>query len=176
MNITNLLDSGHGLVLAVIEGLPEADWQTPGVCGAWSTKDVLAHLIAYEWLVVDVLGSYLGGGPAPYLDAFKRDVFKPAGEDFNDLQVAQRKDRTVAEVLAEFHAAHKRVMALIRQIPPEVISRPGTLPWDGMEPWVGMEYALDDYIVHLPYGHKREHSAHIAAFRERRKRDASSGV
>jgi hypothetical protein len=163
-------------VLAAVEGLPEADWHSPGVCGAWSTKDVLAHLIAYEWLLVDVLTSYLHGGPTPYLDAFKRDVFKPAGRDFNDLQVAQRRDRPVAEVLAEYCNAHTRVMSLIEQIPSDTLSRPGTLPWNGMDPWIGTEYALDDYLVHLPYGHKREHSAHIAMFRERPKGEAVAGV
>ena len=176
MNVTNILKSGHEMVLAAIEGLPEADWHVPGVCGVWSTKDVLAHVVAYEWLLVNVLASYLDGGPTPYLDAFKRDVLKPAGRDFNDLQVAQRRDRTVAEVLAEYGDAHTRVMALIEQIPPATFPRPGTLPWDGMDPWTGMEYALDDYLVHLPYGHKREHSAHIAVFRTRPKGDMGSRV
>jgi len=29
-----------------------------------------------------------------------------------------------------------------------------------------MDYALDDFIVYTNYGHKREHSAQIAAFRD----------
>jgi hypothetical protein len=33
-----------------------------------------------------------------------------------------------------------------------------------------MEYALDDYIVYAYYGHKREHSAQIAVFRDLVKR------
>ena len=37
----------------------------------------------------------------------------------------------------------------------------GTLPWDGED------YALDDFLVYGYYGHKREHSAQIAAFRDR---------
>jgi uncharacterized protein (TIGR03083 family) len=170
MRTTSLLTSSYEMLLAAVEDLPEADWHTPGVCGDWSTKDVFAHLIAYEWLLVDILTSYLADGPTPYLDAFKRDVFKPAGADFNDLQVKRRAHQTVAATLAEYHAAHEQAMALIARIPADVFSRPGTLPWNGMEPWVGMEYALDDYLIHLPYGHKREHSAHIAAFRDRLRR------
>jgi len=30
-----------------------------------------------------------------------------------------------------------------------------------------MNYALDDVIVYMYYGHKREHNAQIAAFRDR---------
>ena len=36
----------------------------------------------------------------------------------------------------------------------------------GTLPWYGMEYALDDFLVYIYYGHKREHSAQIAAFRD----------
>lgn len=34
-------------------------------------------------------------------------------------------------------------------------------------PWYGDAYALDDLIVYMYYGHKREHNAQIAAFRDR---------
>jgi hypothetical protein len=29
-----------------------------------------------------------------------------------------------------------------------------------------MEYALDDVLIYMYYGHKREHSAQIAVFRD----------
>ena len=40
-------------------------------------------------------------------------------------------------------------------------------------PWYGKEYALDDFIVYTFYGHKREHSAQIAAFRDLLRREAT---
>lgn len=50
------------------------------------------------------------------------------------------------------------------RIPATTLRQTGTLPF----PWYGgMEYALDDVIAHLNYGHKREHCAYIAAFRDR---------
>jgi proline iminopeptidase len=33
--------------------------------------------------------------------------------------------------------------------------------------FIALEYALDDFIVYNYYGHKREHSAQIAVFRDR---------
>jgi hypothetical protein len=51
-------------------------------------------------------------------------------------------------------------MSLIVAIPPETLRQTGTLPW------YGMQYAMDDVLVYMYYGHKREHSAQIAAFRD----------
>jgi hypothetical protein len=64
----------------------------------------------------------------------------------------------MADVLAELNEAHARVMALATRIPAETYRQNGTLPW------YGPEYDLDDFIVYTFYGHKREHSAQIAAF------------
>jgi hypothetical protein len=78
---------------------------------------------------------------------------------FNDDEVALRKDRSSAEVLAEYNDAHSQAMNLINDIPAENLREVGTIPW------YGLEYSLDDLIVYMFYGHKREHSAEIAVFR-----------
>jgi hypothetical protein len=51
-------------------------------------------------------------------------------------------------------------MELITQIPPQTLRQPGTIPW------YGAEYALDDLLVYMYYGHKREHSAQVGVFRD----------
>jgi hypothetical protein len=53
------------------------------------------------------------------------------------------------------------VMSQIAQIPAEKLREAGTLPW------YGMEYSLDDFLVYTYYGHKREHSAQVDAFRDK---------
>ncbi len=87
--------------------------------------------------------------------------FLAAGAQFNDSEVNRRKERTLQEVLAEFNEAHSRVLSLLRALSPETLRQRETLPW------YGLEYSLDDLIVYMYYGHKREHSAQIAAFRDR---------
>lgn len=67
-----------------------------------------------------------------------------------------------AEVLAEYNEAHSQTMNLINDIPNEILREVGTIPW------YGLEYSLDDLIVYMFYGHKREHSAEIAVFRTNR--------
>ena len=161
MNAQDILKYGQNTVLGTVEGFPSSDWETPGVCGVWSTKDVLAHLASYEQVLTDVLGGYAGATRKGALD-----IYLEQGPEFNDIQVAQRKGKTIGEVLDELNSAHTRNMSLVSQIPGETLRQAGTLPW------YGAEYALDDYIVYAFYGHKREHSAQIAAFLDRLKRNA----
>ncbi len=92
------------------------------------------------------------------------------GGQFNDSEVDKRKAKTVQEVLKEFNDTHTQVMSLIANIPRETLRENGTLPW------YGMDYALDDVIVYMYYGHKREHSAQIAAFRDRLRQDGAQTV
>jgi len=157
MNAVDILKYGQLTLLQTIDGFPESAWETPGACGVWSVKNIIAHLASYEHVLVDVLTTFLGDGvTTPYLARFTE-----SGGQFNDAEVGQRTERTVKEVLGELNDTHAQVMSLVAQIPPETLRRTGTLPW------YGMDYALDDFIVYTNYGHKREHSAQIAAFRDR---------
>jgi uncharacterized protein (TIGR03083 family) len=155
MNAADILKYGHQSVLGSIEGLPEDDWETPGVCGVWSVKNIIAHLTSYEYLLVDAMNRLIGDGPFPTLQKYGAD---PDG--FNDAEVDARRDKSVADTLAEFNEAHAQTMQLLAQIPVDVRRQAGTLPW------YGEEYALDDFIVYACYGHKREHTAQIAVFRD----------
>jgi len=155
MNASDILKYGQGTVLQTIESFPESAWETPGACGVWSVKDIIAHLASYEHVLVDVLTTFVSSNPTPYLSKFT-----DPGGNFNDLEVAARKGKSVKEVLDEFNDTYALVMSLITRIPVETFRQAGTIPW------YGMEYALDDYLVYAYYGHKREHSAQIAAFRD----------
>lgn len=155
MNIRDVVFYGHQTVLGTIDGLDEKDWTTPGVCGVWSVRDLVAHLASYEQVLVDVLRTLLGGEPSP---ALKR--FAEAPERFNDEQVAARRDLSVAETVGEYTDRYEEVMALLERLPPDLPERTGTLPW------YGDGYSLDDFVVYTFYGHKREHCAQINVFRD----------
>ena len=156
MNADDVFRYGHFTVLGVVEGLDEADWETPGVCGVWSTKDVIAHLASYELATCDVFASLLGNAATPHLSALIAD-----GEAFNTEQVGQRQGQSVAETLNEYIAAHERAAELLARIPLERRRQTGLLTW------YGAEYDLEDLLAYMSYGHKREHSAQIAEFRYR---------
>ena len=162
MNAVDILKYGQQTVLQTLEVFPETAVETPGACGVWSVKDILAHLASYEQVLVDVLSTFGSPQPTPYLNKFT----EPGGQ-FNDTEVDLRKARTMQEVLDEFNDAHAQVMSLATQISSERFRQTGTLPW------YGMEYALDDFLVYTFYGHKREHSAQIAAFRDQLRMEAA---
>ncbi len=150
MNANDVLRYGHLTVLATLDLLPADQADTPGVCGVWSAKDVVAHLASYELVLVDLLQAFVAGG--------QREFVNPMDAAFNDEQVAQRRQLSMAAARDEYERAYGRVGELIRQIPVEQRRQAGELPW------YGAEYDLEDYLVYSFYGHKREHSAQIAAF------------
>jgi Protein of unknown function (DUF664) len=156
MNAADILKYGHQTMLRTMADLPDDAWETPGVCGIWSCKDIIAHLASYERVLVDILATFLSGEPTPSLDQFR----DPNGS-FNDQQVVLRQHNTVDEIVAEYNSTCAQTMELIMQIPLETLRQAGTIPW------YGAEYALDDLLVYMYYGHKREHSAQIAVFRDR---------
>src|SRR5579859_3995450 len=98
MNATDILKYGQQTVHQAIDGFPEASWETPGACGVWSVKDILAHLASYEEVLVDILSTFVGKHATPYLDKFTG-----LGGQFNDTEVEIRRGRTVKEILDEFN-------------------------------------------------------------------------
>src|SRR5579884_3625370 len=127
MNATDILKYGQLTVLQTIEGFSESAWETPGACGYWSVKDILAHLASYERVLVDILASFTAGGPTPALDTFIEQ-----GAQFNDSEVDRRKDNSIQDVLAEFNDTHAQTMSLIVGIAPKGCAKsarfPGTAP------------------------------------------------
>jgi hypothetical protein len=156
MNAPDVLRYGNFTLLGELEQIPRESVNEPGACGVWSVKDIVAHLASYEIVLVDVLSSCL----EPNTDTPNRDRFLEQGPDFNDREVDARRDQDLEVTLTELNDAHASVLELIGRIPPETVRTPGTMPW------YGTEYALSDLIVYQYYGHKREHSAQIAVFRD----------
>lgn len=155
MNALDVMTYGHLTVMGAVEGLSEEHWNDEGVCGVWSTREIIAHLASYELVLADVLRGFAGGTSAPALDQYlaQRD-------DFNDAEVDRRRGQSVSETLAEYSQAYEQVAEVASGI------SPGTWMKVGAIPWYGNEYSLDDWIVYQFYGHKREHCAEIAVFRD----------
>ena len=96
MNADDVFRYGHHTVLGAVDGFPDAQWETPGVCGVWSAKDVIAHLASYELATGDAFAGILGEEATEMLG-----LLLSRGEAFNDTQVEQRRGQTAEETLAE---------------------------------------------------------------------------
>ena len=159
MNADDVFRYGHLTVLGAVEGFPPEQWETPGVCGVWSVKDVIAHLAAYERMLQEVLAPFAGV-------TLDKPTLTQIGEigpaAWNDIAVEARRGQSNAQTLAEYRDTFTYIQTqLVPLVAAETWSKVGTLPW------YGPEYSLDDYIVYSFYGHKREHGAQVAAFKDR---------
>ncbi len=157
MHAADVLKYADLTVLRGLRGLPVEDWTTAGVCGRWSVREIIAHLASFEVMLLDVLAIAAGETTAhgPTLRAWLHD-----GQQFNDEQVAARAGLSPEETLAGYAAAQAQVMARVAALPAEAFTRAGFLPA------YGAEYDLDDFLTYSFYGHKREHTAQIAVFRD----------
>jgi hypothetical protein len=164
MNALDVMEYGHLTVLGSIDGLDDEWCSASGVCGVWSVKDIFAHLASYEVLLADVLVSLVHQRSAPLLDHFLSQ-----GPAFNDAEVDQRNGLSMQEALAEYNVAYDAVSDIAEQVPMQLWRGNGTLPW------YGEDYSLDDWIVYQFYGHKREHAAQIAVYRDVLVRNAAFG-
>jgi hypothetical protein len=159
MNALDILKYGHLMVLGAVKDLPEADWEMSGVCGIWSVKQIVAHLASYEQLLLDILDNLMGGDPGPTLQLFWADF-----QGFNDIEVAARQNLNGTQTMAAYKKAQAETTIRLAKIPTTLWSTNGILPW------YGAEYDLDDFVVYTYYGHKREHCAQIAVYRDQIKR------
>ncbi|MBX7252317.1 MAG: maleylpyruvate isomerase N-terminal domain-containing protein [Candidatus Promineofilum sp.] len=161
MHAADVLKYGNLTVLRGLQGLPVEDWTTAGVCGWWSVREIIAHLASFEVMLLDVLAIAAGetNDLGPTLRAWASN-----GQRFNDEQVAARAALSPEATLADYAAAQAAVMARVAALPAGATTRAGFLPA------YGREYDLDDFLTYSFYGHKREHTAQIAVFRDAIKR------
>jgi uncharacterized protein (TIGR03083 family) len=153
VNPVDILRYGQRTIDELVDRLRPGDWEAVAL-GAWTTKDLVGHLGAFEVRFADILATFLD---EPLASTLLQDDYT----NFNDDQAAIRSAWSVADVLDEYRGAYDRAMGYAARVPPERWSLVGTIPW------YGPDYALDDLMVYSMYGHKREHAPQLEAVLER---------
>lgn len=157
MHPVDVLYYGHQTVIQSVENLEESAWDIPGACGVWSCREIIAHLASFELVFIDLINKLLNKTvPTPAMDMFMTEG--PGA--FNDNQVALRKSQSPTETWAEYETAFQKSHELFKQIPVEMYRQTGILAF------YGDAYDLEDFITYTFYGHKREHTAQINAFKD----------
>jgi len=85
--------------------------------GDWTAKDLLAHIAAWDRWEHQVMVAMLAG-QQPDLGALE-DI-----DGFNTAAVAQRRDRSLGEVLAEVEDARETWVAWLREVPLDAFFQP----------------------------------------------------
>ena len=93
-------------------GLSDGQMMEAGVTGAWSVRDILAHVTTWEEEALTHLPLILNGGRPP------RYSQRYGGIDaFNALMTEKKGGLSLSEVREQLTATHRRVIELIRSVP-----------------------------------------------------------
>ncbi|HEY7349112.1 MAG TPA: ClbS/DfsB family four-helix bundle protein [Ktedonobacterales bacterium] len=148
---TTILDTIETEYKAFADLLAPLDgWQltTPGVIGAWSIKDLLAHLTVWQKHLLMLLRETLEGTePAPLDDHSVSDEMGYWDEQF----YAAAKARPLNEVWAAFHATYAQVKQAIEALSEETLKDPRKFAWLDGE-------ALQQIIASETYEHYNDHA------------------
>ncbi|HNB52690.1 MAG TPA: GNAT family N-acetyltransferase [Anaerolineales bacterium] len=151
--LLNNIHTARAKLETLISHLTDVQLTTPGAQGAWSVKDMLSHLAAWEQLTLERLNAGLGNRPLP-MRPIKTD------EDvqlMNDRVYARNQDRPLADVREDFQNSHAMLMEKVNDIDKKLIQDGAPMPWDNGRP-------LWQLIADNTYLHYAEHQTAIESW------------
>lgn len=141
------LDEAWLAFKASYAGLSEAQLLEPGVTGAWSVRDIIAHVTTWDEEALKHLPTILEGKRPP------RYSLTYGGIDAFNARMTKRKEGlSLAEVIRQLDDSHRRVVEVIERAPEHQLIR---------ETRFRRRLRLDTY------GHYPKHAAAIRRWRER---------
>jgi hypothetical protein len=106
------LDTAWGAFNESYAGLSDVELMEPGVTGAWSVRDILAHVTTWEEEALKHLPLILKGGTPP------RYSVRYGGIDaFNALMTEAKRSLSLAEVRVQLTTTHGRLVDLVQSAP-----------------------------------------------------------
>ncbi len=115
MNRRQLLDRLDKAWVAFKEsydGLSDVQLMEPGVTGAWSVRDILAHVTTWDEEALKHLPLILKGGTPP-----RYSVLYGGIDAFNARMTEQKQGLSLSEVRVQLAATHARLVDYIQSIP-----------------------------------------------------------
>jgi Mycothiol maleylpyruvate isomerase N-terminal domain len=105
------IDKHFGAFRDSLNGITDSRWQSRGVMGDWTLKDVVCHVTTWEEEALKALPLIVQGKPLPrYADAF-------GGLDaFNELRRGEKVDMSVAAARVEMEATHRELLAFLDRV------------------------------------------------------------
>jgi len=129
--------------------------EEPGVAGAWSIKDIVAHLTAWRRRTVGRLEAAAHGKPEPAHE-WPADLHED--DEINAWFHERDRDKSVRETLAESRRVFEQLVSAIEKLPEDALEHPERLPWLQATPVSGAAF----------FGHFHdEHEADMRAWLSR---------
>jgi hypothetical protein len=142
--IADLADTRSRL-LAAATSLP-APQQDQVFLGVWSVKDLLAHLVGWDYANLEAVKAILAGKLPAFYAHHDRDW-----QTFNARLVAEYKKDDLSELDASLAASHRQLLDYVRTIPAEAFDEDRGVRFKGYKVTIGrtLQYEADDEKVHL---------------------------
>jgi hypothetical protein len=100
----------------------------PDLMGQWSVKDVLAHLVEWQQMVLSWYRAGLRGEtpeiPAPGLKWNQTP-------QLNQMILEKHRDRPIDQVMEMFGASHQEIVGVIHDLSDQELFEPGRMTWTG---------------------------------------------
>jgi len=112
------LDKAWGALKDSYAGLSDSQLIKRGVTGAWSVRDILAHVTTWEEEALKYLPLILEGGKPPRYAATYGGI-----DAFNARMTEEKRGLSLSQVLAQLDHTHQRVIDLIQRTPEEQFTR-----------------------------------------------------
>jgi len=122
---------------ALLDQIGPARMDQPGVAGAWSIKDIVAHLTGWRRRTVGRLQALQRGQPEP---APPWPPHLQTDDDINAWIYQSRQSYSVSEVLDESHQVFQQLLAVIESLPEDVLAEVHRLPWMEGQPFNAAEF------------------------------------
>ncbi len=145
------LDQERALLLDSVKKVPDEVLTLKGVVGAWSIKNVLAHLTDQERLVARVLPQRLATGITPEIVS----IINADADAWNAKQIEASKHFTFSEQLKQLEQASQALVQVLRDVGEEALNR--------QHPWPEWEGTVAEYILQVVVEHEHEHREAILA-------------
>jgi uncharacterized protein (TIGR03083 family) len=135
-NVIDALSADRGALLDICARLDEADWKSDSGCPGWSVQDLVAHLGALYWAVVD---------PTQL-----PDVTGLPTERAQDAYVESRRGLSPAQILADYASVSTQALAVLAS-------------FDGLETEVPLGDLGTYPLSMIPVAYSFDHYVHVRA-------------
>jgi hypothetical protein len=158
--IAELIET-RGKILDAASSLSPAD-QDRVFLGVWSVKDLLAHLVGWDFANLEAAQAILAGQIPGFYAHYDRDW-----RTYNARLVAEYKREDFADLLASVEDSHQKLIGFLETIPAEEFDRDRGVRFKGYKVTIArtLEAELED---------EKTHHTQVDEFRERRAAQAPS--
>lgn len=123
------IEKEHDTFVMLLDSIPKYRYRERGVWGdGWSIKDLLAHLTAWEQMVLRWYREGVAGGkPAVPAQGFKWNQ-TPL---LNQVIWRRYRRKAIEAIFADFDASYREIHAITAALRDEELFTPGYYPWTG---------------------------------------------